>query len=163
MTTGINRKGASLCFLHLCGEKVNLIPNEKSAIVHLLEIDKDQQNDLAEIIEEDEVDEEELGPESYILCRQCHQVISSKDDRIFRDGAHQHTFANPNGLVFNIGCFHTVTGCAYAGPLSNEFTWFKGYSWRAVMCRMCLAHLGWLFVSSSGDSFHGLILDRLLE
>jgi hypothetical protein len=28
---------------------------------------------------------------------------------------------------------------------------------------LCLTHLGWMFVSGSGDVFHGLILDRLLE
>jgi hypothetical protein len=28
---------------------------------------------------------------------------------------------------------------------------------------MCLTHLGWIFSSTGGDIFHGLILDRLIE
>jgi len=118
---------------------------------------------LPDVVETDQPEKQESGPEKYICCRQCHQVISSNGNRISRDGGHEHTFANPNGQVFNIACFRLVTGCAYAGSYSHEFTWFKGYQWRIVICSMCLTHLGWLFVSGSADSFHGLILDRLIE
>ena len=76
-------------------------------------------------------------------------------------GAHQHTFANPHGLVFRIGCFRRARGCGYTGPLSNEFSWFRGYSWRIAVCGRCLNQLGWLFVSSADTAFNGLILDQL--
>ena len=124
---------------------------------------KDPSEILPDVVEADQPEKQESGPEKYIYCRQCHQVITSDEHRISRGGAHTHTFANPNGLVFNIACFKLVTGCAYTGPFSQEFTWFKGYQWRIVVCSMCLNHLGWYFVSGSGDSFHGLIIDRLLE
>ncbi len=118
---------------------------------------------LPDIIEADQTEDQESAPKNYICCRQCHQVISSHDQRITRDSAHEHTFANPNGMIFKIACFQLVTGCAYAGPFSQEFTWFKGYQWRVVVCTMCVTHLGWLFVSGSADRFHGLIIDRLME
>ena len=101
--------------------------------------------------------------EEAILCRQCHQVVTKPSERIRIQGAHQHTFANPHGIVFQIGCFRSVQGCGYVGPATSEWSWFKGYSWRILVCRMCLTHLGWLYISSSHESFGGLILDRIIE
>ena len=101
--------------------------------------------------------------EKYILCRQCHQAITRPAERISVQGAHQHTFANPHGIVFEIGCYKNAQGCGYAGPPSTEFTWFSGYAWRVSFCTMCLTHLGWVFIASSGDRFHGFILDRLIQ
>jgi hypothetical protein len=100
--------------------------------------------------------------EAYIVCRQCRQAITRNEERFSIQGAHRHTFANPHGLVFEIGCFRAAIGCGYAGPASDEFTWFAGYRWRVCFCSNCLTHLGWLF-TSPGDGFHGLILERLLE
>ncbi|MDX9785585.1 MAG: cereblon family protein [Desulfobacterales bacterium] len=103
------------------------------------------------------------GREPLLLCRQCRQVIARPSDRISVNGAHQHIFSNPQGLVYEIGCFQSVTGCAYAGPWSNEFTWFAGYSWRTLVCTGCLFHLGWSFSSGGGSHFYGLILDHLIS
>lgn len=108
-----------------------------------------------------ELPEVEPIPESYILCRQCRQVITTEEQRTVVHGAHQHTFANPSGVVFEIGCFKTAVGCGYSGHASKEFTWFAGFNWRIAVCSMCLTHLGWFFESISGTRFHGLILDRL--
>ena len=112
-----------------------------------------------------EAQAEEPSPEEeeYILCRQCHQAISRPAERISVQGAHHHTFANPHGIVFEIGCFKYAQGCGYAGPPSREFAWFSGYAWRVCFCSMCLTHLGWVFIAASGDSFHGFILDRLIQ
>ena len=113
-------------------------------------------------IVEDETKEKEPYTGKYILCRQCQLVITSPEERIEMHGAHQHTFANPHGIVFEIGCFRTVQGCGHAGPPSTEFAWFPGFSWRIAVCIKCLGHLGWLFASPDYDSFHGLILDHLI-
>ena len=107
--------------------------------------------------------EEKVSEEEYILCRQCRSILTHPTEQIAVQGAHQHTFANPHGIVFEIGCFNTVRGCGYAGPASDEFTWFKGFSWRVAVCVMCLTHLGWFFESRDGSNFHGLILDRLIS
>jgi filamentous hemagglutinin family protein len=106
----------------------------------------------------DEPDEEDL-----ILCRNCQQVISHVKESINMNGLHQHAFANPEGIVFDIGCFKNAFGCGYMGSASSEFTWFGGYSWRIAVCLKCVSHLGWLFTSLDGTShFHGLILKKLL-
>lgn len=106
----------------------------------------------------------EKAPQSEyaILCRQCLQIITNPAERIEAQGAHQHTFANPGGIVYQIGCFNTAKGCAQAGPSTNEFTWFHGFRWQVAVCRACLSHLGWWFASDRLGSFYGLIIDRLI-
>jgi len=111
---------------------------------------------------EKEAEERSPEEEEYILCRQCHRAITKPADRIAMQGSHRHTFANPHGIVFEIGCFRSVKGCGYAGVASDDFSWFAGYSWRVCFCSTCLTHLGWMFSLKGGDSFHGLILDRLI-
>jgi len=102
--------------------------------------------------------------EKFIRCSQCLQPIAHPSSRMSISGSHVHTFANPSGYLYEIGCFRSVMGCGYMGPASGEFTWFKGYSWKVTYCERCHAHLGWLFISSGESfSFNGLILDRLTD
>lgn len=100
-------------------------------------------------------------PERMMVCRQCGHAITRPDQAISVDGAHRHTFANPHGAVYEIGCFGSANGCAAVGPASDEFTWFKGFFWRIAVCRGCQIHLGWLFESMAMSRFYGLIVDRL--
>jgi len=111
---------------------------------------------------QDETEEKDPQGAEYIFCRQCLKVISSPDERIEVQGAHQHTFANPHGIIFEIGCFRTAEGCNYTGPSTEEFSWFKGFSWRVAICSRCLLQVGWIFSSVDTDSFNGLILNRLI-
>ena len=111
---------------------------------------------------EDELAEMVPHDEDSILCRQCLQVITRPQERVEMEGSHQHTFANPGGIVYQIGCFQSAKGGAQTGPATDEFTWFKGFSWRIVVCRTCLLHLGWVFTSHTRGLFYGLILDRLI-
>jgi hypothetical protein len=114
---------------------------------------------------EAEPDENELSvtdPEAVILCRRCGHPITRPKEQAAIGGAFRHTFANPSGRVFEIGCFQHAEGCGPSGELTDEFTWFRGYRWRLALCRACFVHLGWNFVSVSGSgSFWGLILNRL--
>ncbi len=96
-----------------------------------------------------------------ILCGNCFQTITSPEEMIERNGAHQHTFVNPHGVVFTIGCYRAAAGCRPTGPVSDEFSWFKSFTWQIGICEKCLTHLGWHFLSKN-DTFFGLILDRLI-
>jgi len=107
--------------------------------------------------------------EPVIICRNCNFQITRPSCQIQKDGSFSHTFANPHGHVFEIGCFDSAPGCASASPVSSEFTWFRGYDWKIVICHGCETHLGWIFIPypngdlSSGQSwFFGLILDKLI-
>ena len=139
---------------------ISTTPN--SAFLLRVPSDKPGEDGGTAILEK-EAEERLPDEEEYILCRQCHQAITKPADRIVMQGSHRHTFANPHGIVFEIGCFRSVKGCGYAGPASDEFSWFAGYSWRVCFCTMCLTHLGWMFSRIGHDIFHGLILDRLIE
>ena len=111
---------------------------------------------------EDEAAKKEPQKEESILCRQCLQVITNSAEIIEVQGAHHHTFVNPQGILFQIGCFRSAKGCAYMGPATYEWSWFRGFKWRVAVCSKCLTHLGWLYSSASNESFYGLILDRLI-
>jgi hypothetical protein len=101
--------------------------------------------------------------ERFILCRQCGHMITAPDESTWMSGSHRHTFANPVGVVYEIGCFNAAPGCRSVGPATDEFTWFSGYLWRVAICGKCLTHLGWHFISMGGHGFYGLILDRLMQ
>ena len=96
-----------------------------------------------------------------LACARCQAAITSTADRLEMAGSHEHTFANPHGFVFRIGCFARAA-CVPAGEGSTHFAWFPGYRWRVEHCRRCGEHLGWLF-QAEGKAFHGLVLDRLVE
>lgn len=97
-----------------------------------------------------------------VICRQCGREITAATESRVVNNAHVHTFANPEGIVFEIACYGDAWGCAYVGPASSEFTWFSGHVWRIAVCAGCHVHLGWRFASSDGRHFHGLITSRII-
>jgi hypothetical protein len=96
-----------------------------------------------------------------ILCRSCSHGITHQAFKILKENHFVHTFANPYGHVFEIGCFSNAPGCVKASFESEEFSWFKGYLWAVGTCAQCQNQLGWIF-SSGQKTFYGLILDRLV-
>ncbi|MCG8614811.1 MAG: cereblon family protein [Desulfobacterales bacterium] len=108
------------------------------------------------------VDEKE---EPVVRCRTCNHTVAKSESRISIEQKFAHTFANPAGHVFEIGCFRQAEGCVAASPPSDEFSWFRGYAWRVGICRHCQVQLGWVFSSvtdANPPRFFGLILDQLI-
>lgn len=97
----------------------------------------------------------------HILCGICLEPVTARRHRISVNGGHQHTFTNPAGVVFEIGCFSDAPGCRTTGIPTKEFTWFPGHGWIYALCAGCGSHLGWYFTSGGGSGFFGLILERL--
>jgi len=95
-----------------------------------------------------------------LVCRYCGRTITTAGQRMEVSGSHEHTFANPEGIVFHIGCFARVQGCVFAGAPTAEWSWFKGYLWSVAYCAGCGAHVGWRY-SSGDDVFFGLVLRSL--
>jgi len=105
---------------------------------------------------------EQPVPEKLLVCVGCGAPITREAARTTHRGGHAHSFFNPHGIVYHIGCFAEAPGCRAVGPPSNEFSWFPGYHWRIVACGGCGVHLGWDFLGAeTGGMFYGLILDRL--
>lgn len=98
--------------------------------------------------------------EKRLFCAACRHPVTHQDERIPVQGGHEHTFINPHGITYRIGCFHDAAGCAPVGEATQEFTWFSGYTWRIALCAHCRAQLGWRF-QSDGDYFYGLITAQL--
>ncbi|MCD6273504.1 MAG: hypothetical protein J7K30_11855 [Deltaproteobacteria bacterium] len=130
----------------------------------ILKYDQEEKNPEA-IRDLNWIEEEEEKPrnEKALLCRQCLLTITNRSELIEVEGAYEHTFANPQGVVFQIGCFGAAKGCGHVGPATEEWSWFKGFRWQVALCSICLTHLGWYYTSKYMNSFHGLILDRLID
>ncbi|WDP88305.1 MAG: hypothetical protein HUN04_00490 [Desulfobacter sp.] len=98
-----------------------------------------------------------------IACRKCSAVVTRPEYRISVNGGFAHTFANPHGQVFEIGCFSVAEGCVRASGVSDDFSWFKDFVWSVGLCRSCQSQLGWVFLPvKAGERFYGLILDQLI-
>ncbi|MDA8165673.1 MAG: cereblon family protein [Desulfobacteraceae bacterium] len=110
---------------------------------------------------ETKAQEKEKG-ERLIRCRSCHHPVTSSSHGMEVNGRHQHTFPNPLGIVFQIGCFAAAAGCVSRGQATSEFSWFPGFSWCFALCANCQAHLGWHY-RGAGQSFYGLIIGQLTE
>jgi hypothetical protein len=100
--------------------------------------------------------------ERSLVCAACGHRITDEDYRIAMSGGHEHTFVNPGGFDFTIGCFALAPGCSYLGAPETAFSWFPGWSWQIAACARCRAHIGWLY-RNAGEQFHGLILAALRE
>jgi len=115
----------------------------------------------------DEIPDQSPGPavdeRQAIWCRACGALVTARSQVIEIDGRHAHTFFNPAGMLYEIGCFSAAPGCAHAGRPTTEFSWFSGYAWRYAHCAACGFHLGWQFLGADGDGFWGLVLERLLD
>lgn len=107
-------------------------------------------------------DEEDSDEKRFLLCKTCNTVITSSEKRIDISGGHRHTFKNPAGIMYTIGCFSRARGCFTVGAPTDEFSWFPGFSWCFAMCAQCLSHMGWQY-QSTGENFYGLILDNIVE
>ena len=99
--------------------------------------------------------------EEIIVCGFCNHHITDPTKQITVNDSFRHVFANPHGIVFEIGCFSGARGCKPVSISSNEFSWFVGFSWQICVCSYCSAHLGWVFKSDS-SKFYGLILEKLI-
>lgn len=96
----------------------------------------------------------------FLICKNCSHIITSLDYKIEIDGRHIHTFKNPAGVVYTIGCFSKAVGCFNFGDLTEQYTWFPGFAWCYANCFNCFMHLGW-FYQSNQNRFYGLILNHL--
>lgn len=100
--------------------------------------------------------------ERALHCKHCLSRITTQAAAVEKEGRHEHTFYNPAGVVFRIGCFSEAQGCLPEGEPTSAFTWFSEYAWQVAYCAQCRMQLGWFYQSGRG-SFWGLILDHLIQ
>lgn len=116
------------------------------------------------VLQRPDPEPEVLGAEDDgYFCRRCGNFITSGRHREEVDGGHEHTFVNPAGYIYRIGCFRAAIGCATVGRPTDQFSWFAGHSWAHASCTVCGGHLGWAFFRNSAPCFYGLILAELFH
>lgn len=120
------------------------------------------ERDVESLLEDEVEKSEDRNP---LICAVCGERITSIRERVEMNGTHAHTFTNPHGLTFDIGCFRSAPGCKPVGEATEAWTWFRGYAWRVAVCGGCGAHLGWGYEPADPGTrgFFGLILDRLSQ
>lgn len=97
-----------------------------------------------------------------LFCRQCHAPVTREQERLSVLGKHCHVFANPEGIVFEVGCFALAPGCLRQGRATVQYSWFPPRAWCFAQCVHCQIHLGWYYGAAGKSSFYGLILNRLV-
>ncbi|MEW6349018.1 MAG: cereblon family protein [Thermodesulfobacteriota bacterium] len=98
---------------------------------------------------------------THFHCVRCGTLIADSNSLVSLNGSAEHAFVNPAG----IRCvFKTFQQCEHvlADPtLHPEHSWFVGYGWRILVCRVCYAHLGWQYDALEGAAtlpgFFGLL------
>jgi hypothetical protein len=98
-----------------------------------------------------------------LLCAFCRAIVTGREEAIAINGAWNHSFVNPHGVVYHIVCYASAPGCQADGEPTLEWTWFPGFQWQVSLCRACGSHLGWYYTSGYDQAFYGLITDRLLD
>ena len=73
----------------------------------------------------DVTDHETDETKKNILCKTCGNPITSDDAGIVMNGSHEHTFMNPRGMVFRIGCFSRAGDAISWVPLPMNIPGFR--------------------------------------
>jgi cereblon len=100
-----------------------------------------------------------LNMKRLICCAKCEAEIAQQNNvfPMSKDGV-QSNYCNPGGYVYETVTVSKATNFTLIGPPSAQFSWFPGYSWTIMQCKMCSSHLGWQFTSANlkPDKFYGL-------
>ena len=95
------------------------------------------------------------------LCGWCLNKVANEKDRFLYNGQDEFSFANPEGIRFEIITFCQTLGCRETGVPTLDHTWFAGHAWSYCQCDRCGRHLGWYYTGQ--HEFAGLIKNRLVR
>lgn len=111
------------------------------------------------------VKDEDKGKKHY-LCSNCGTPITNSGAFLLRNGSKDHSFVNPAGIRCDLMTFTHCDNVVADRRLYLEHTWFPGYGWRFLACRICLQHLGWRYDSvkkSVAEIFFGVLTAAVRE
>lgn len=118
--------------------------------------------DAVDLITHSHADERSDGVAYY--CVRCGAFVTRGRFGIRMNGEHEHVVFNPAGILFRVMCFSDAPGAVAVGNASDQFTWFKGFTWRIALCKGCGVHMGWMYEGTGAPAvFFGLIRPMLVE
>lgn len=92
--------------------------------------------------------EKSLDQRRFFCCSRCKNQIADCSS-LFAMSKHgvQTNYCNPSGFIHETNTVYSIKPDAvyHSGEPSTEFSWFPGYSWEILLCRMCQIHVGWQF------------------
>jgi cereblon len=98
-------------------------------------------------------------------CRHCAADICEDRD-IFSMSASglMAAYVNPHGQIHETLTVLQAKNVRLLGQEVAEHSWFPGYKWTIVQCRLCGNHLGWRFRNPSlkPSTFYGLTRNGLI-
>ncbi|KAF5288697.1 hypothetical protein FQR65_LT11962 [Abscondita terminalis] len=100
-----------------------------------------------------------LEMERLLCCALCKAEITNQKHvfAMSKDGV-QSNYCNPSGHVYETVTVLKASNFNLTGSPSKEFSWFPGYWWTIMQCRLCRGHIGWKFSSNhlQPHEFYGL-------
>ena len=134
------------------------IPPIEQLRYHLFEVDSASDNKTMVL----DRHAEDLAHGKAVRCAYCKTLITYQGNAESIQGQHVHSFTNPGGYEFTIGCYRRAW-CEVVGRPTQEWSWFNAHTWQYALCPQCQQHLGWFYhCAATGSAFYGLILDRLI-
>ncbi|XP_004536619.1 protein cereblon homolog [Ceratitis capitata] len=86
--------------------------------------------------------------DSVFTCRYCNNRIANCQ-QLFAMSKHgvQTQYCNSAGYIHETNTVYQLLPDAitYSGQPSAEFSWFPGYEWHIIVCKICSRHIGWKF------------------
>lgn len=109
------------------------------------------------------------GPDNNKLhayyCSVCGAFIADSSTRLRLNGADQHSFVNPSGILCNFMTFMDCENVFEHEDLFVHHSWFPGYGWRFLTCSVCFQHLGWKYDALADhvrpSQFFGVLRDAV--
>ncbi|XP_039962334.1 protein cereblon [Bactrocera tryoni] len=86
--------------------------------------------------------------DSVFTCRYCGNRIANCQ-QLFAMSKHgvQTQYCNSAGYIHETNTVYQLLPDAitYSGQPSSKFSWFPGYEWHIIVCKICSRHIGWKF------------------
>ncbi|XP_017481448.1 PREDICTED: protein cereblon homolog isoform X3 [Rhagoletis zephyria] len=86
--------------------------------------------------------------DSVFTCRYCGNRIANCQ-QLFAMSKHgvQTQYCNSAGYIHETNTVYQLLPDAitYSGQSSSKFSWFPGYEWHIIVCKICSRHIGWKF------------------